>query len=395
VVAELNDHGHAETLRMLTDGRIATVEADDVITQVTAQACHQNGLAGVFRNLLDFGGDEIYFNRAPELTGHTYREAVRAFEHACVIGLFRRGQVLLNPAADFVFADGDEVIAIDAHNDRVAFTGFLDDLAVERVTGVEAKEPPQRIALIGWSALGVAVLRELDRFVSAGSVVDLLVVRSVFAPEEIALPEYTHCAVNLHPIDAGPKALLDVLGRNRYDLAIVLGYRRTMTASEADAQSMLTLLALSRAFDSDAARPRVVAEMLDHSNVEIAQTTGVDDFIVSDELSSLMMAQLSERLDLQAVFTELFAPDGCFVSLHPAVLYAPDHETTFASIVASAAERGATALGYRVGRAPAVLNPRKSARIRLGAGDQVLVLAPRESRPLVPAPELERRPAPA
>ncbi len=69
-------------------------------------------------------------------------------------------------------------------------------------------------------------------------------------------------------------------------------------------------------------RPRVVAEMLDRANVAVAQTTGVEDFIVSDELSSLMIAQLSERLELHKVFDELFDAVGCFVALHPAPLYA-------------------------------------------------------------------------
>jgi hypothetical protein len=107
----------------------------------------------------------------------------------------------------------------------------------------------------------------------------------------------------------------------------------------------------------------------------------VDDFIVSDELSSLMIAQLSERLELQDVFAELFDAQGCFVSLHPAVLYAPEHPTTFASIVASAAERGASALGYRIGQLQVRMNPPKSEPVHLGAADQVLVLAPRAERP--------------
>jgi hypothetical protein len=111
--------------------------------------------------------------------------------------------------------------------------------------------------------------------------------------------------------------------------------------------------------------------------VAVAQTTGVDDFIVSDELSSLMIAQLSERLELQDVFRQLFETGGCSLSLHPAALYAPDHATSYASVVASGVDRRTTVIGYRLRRAPAVLNPRKSSMIHLGADDQVLVLAPR------------------
>jgi hypothetical protein len=88
--------------------------------------------------------------------------------------------------------------------------------------------------------------------------------------------------------------------------------------------------------------------MRDRANVTIAATTGADDFIVSDELSSLI-AQLSERLELEAVFHELFDADRCTLSLRPATAYAPARPTTYASIVAAAAERGESALGYRSG----------------------------------------------
>ena len=84
--------GHAETLRTLTDGAVVTVQADAVISQVTAQACHQDGLAAVFRDLLDFDGDEMHIRAVPELVGHTYaRGAARLRARASVIGVCRDG----------------------------------------------------------------------------------------------------------------------------------------------------------------------------------------------------------------------------------------------------------------------------------------------------------------
>ena len=175
---------------------------------------------------------------------------------------------------------------------------------------------------------------------------------------------------------AGPEELLD-LAAEGYDQAIVLGYC-DIPVGESDARTMLTLLTLAKAWPSGSGGPRVVAEMLDRGNVAVAQTTGVEDFIVSDELSSLMMAQLSERLELHLVFDELFDADGCFVSLHPAPLYAPATEVTFSELVAAASTRGETALGWRISAtAEVVLNPAKSDVVTLGPGDQVLVLARR------------------
>ena len=132
LVAELESANHAETLRSLTDGRIATVQADQVISQVTAQACHQNGLAGVFRDLLDFDGDEIYFSRVPELAGHTYREVLLAFDTSAVIGRVprRRRRCSTRPPTS-CSPTTTRSSRSPTDDDTVIFTGFGDAGRVE------------------------------------------------------------------------------------------------------------------------------------------------------------------------------------------------------------------------------------------------------------------------
>lgn len=409
VVAELENAGHARTLRTLTEGRIVTVQADEVIAQVTAQACHQAGLSAVFRDLLDFDGDEIYFTRVPELEGHSYREILLAFDACTVLGWITPGGVVeLNPDAHAVFPAGGEVISVAEDDDTVVFTGFVPAPPVRVDSTTFFAEPSQRVLMIGWSPLGPGVLAELDDFLAPGSTVDLVVDPELLGLDlhdwrpgdelDPALPATVNATVSVWPAAGGPEQLLEIADRG-YDQAIVLGYRGEVSVGESDARTMLTLLTLSKAWPEGSGGPRVVAEMLDRANVAVAQTTGVEDFIVSDELSSLMIAQLSERLELHLVFDELFDAEGCFVALHPAPLYAPDGEVAFAEIVAAASERGETALGWRVHRGGGVvLNPAKGDRVTLGADDQVLVLGPRaagaHSDP-APAPAADPAPAPA
>lgn len=382
VVAELDNAGHAATLRTLTEGRIVTIQADEIIAELTAQACHQAGLAAVFRELLDFDGDEIYFTSVPELVGATYRDALLAFSSCSVLGWIRDDAVVeLNPPADAVFGEGYEIITVAEDDDTVVFTGIVPAPSVQVDTSAHFDEPAQRILMIGWSDLGPGVLRELDEFLTAGSTVDLVIdpelIDSDVADLDPALPETTNSTITLHEGGRGPEALME-MASGGFDQAIVLGYREPVPVSEADARTMLTLLTLDKAFQGAERRPRVVAEMLDRANVAVAQTTGVEDFIVSDELSSLMIAQLSERLELHKVFDELFDADGCFVALHPAPLYARADPTSFAEIVAAASQRGQTAFGWRIdATGEVVVNPAKAATVALGADDQVLVLGPR------------------
>ena len=72
VVAEIADAETAASVRSLFGDEVVVVTSDAVVAELTAQACRQRGLSAVFRELLDFDGDEIYFASFESLVGRTY-----------------------------------------------------------------------------------------------------------------------------------------------------------------------------------------------------------------------------------------------------------------------------------------------------------------------------------
>jgi len=87
-------------------------------------------------------------------------------------------------------------------------------------------------------------------------------------------------------------------------------------------------------------RDRIVAELLEQRHAPLAVATGADDFIVSDELTSLMIAQLSEHGALDRVFRVLFDRGGATIQMVPAADYGVTTRSgTFADVVAAATAR--------------------------------------------------------
>jgi hypothetical protein len=156
---------------------------------------------------------------------------------------------------------------------------------------------------------------------------------------------------------------------------IVLCYSDTMDAQRADALTLVTLLHLRDIVARDGASFTITSEMLDDRNRELAEVTQVDDVIVSDQLISLLLTQLSENRHLRGVFDELFRADGSELYMRPASDYLrPGAATTFRTLVEAARRRGEVAVGYRAG-GRVTINPRKSERLALGDADRVVVLA--------------------
>jgi hypothetical protein len=76
------------------------MQTGDLIARV-AQTSRQSGLSVVYTELMDFGGDEIYFKHEPALSGKTFGEALLAYEDSSVMGIRKSdGTVLLSPAMD-------------------------------------------------------------------------------------------------------------------------------------------------------------------------------------------------------------------------------------------------------------------------------------------------------
>jgi hypothetical protein len=231
------------------------------------------------------------------------------------------------------------------------------------------------------------VLAELDQFVPARSAVDVLVDPDLVPPEQLEELPVQRLRVRFEAERADLDELTDTVSGRSFDHVIILGYRDGLTASEADARTLLTLLLLRRALREsavDGSRCRIVTELLDAGDVELAQATGADDFVVSDALSSYMLTQLSENPALDPVFTDLFDAEGSAIGLKPAMWYVRENGAVpFARVVAAARGRGEVALGYRRAHGPdggpeVVMNPAKSVSVTLGPQDQVVVVGPPE-----------------
>jgi hypothetical protein len=110
----------------------------------------------------------------------------------------------------------------------------------------------------------------------------------------------------------------------------------------------------------------------------------VDDFIVSEHLISLMMAQLSENAELLGVFTDMFDPEGSEIYLKPMSNYVVTGKPiNFATVVEAARRRNETAIGYRImadagktGKSYGVrTNPKKSEKVIFAPEDRVIVIS--------------------
>lgn len=388
IVTEIIDPKNFEVARLIGKDEVSYILVGDFVARVIAQTCRQSGLSVVYTELLDFGGDEIYFFRHPDLIGTTYGKALNLFAGNTVLGLDTdTSDARLNPPMDTVITPEHRLLVIAEDDDGISFSATATIPVDEAAISYAAPPPPrpEKTLILGWNKRAPAILGEMDNYIAPGS--EIMVVADLpNLAEDLAdcCPNLKNGQVAHRIADTTSRQVLDVLDIPRYDHVILLSYSDVLPAQQADAKSLITLLHLRDIADHHQGSFSIVSEMLDIRNRNLADITRADDFIVSNKLISLMMAQVSENKQLSEVFDDMFDPEGAEIYLKPIEQYiALEKPVNFYTLVEAARRRGETAIGYRLladardsARAYGIhLNPPKAEKVTFHNGDRLIVIA--------------------
>lgn len=385
VIAPLQETKNVMVAEYAGENKVKLILAKELISRIAAQTCLQSGLSTVYMELLDFSGDEIYFHAEPALTGKTFREALMAYEKSAVIGIASGDKVTLSPPADTVLQAGDQLIAIAEDDDRfhlVTVAPTIDQALLARYQRPLAGTPdPQRILILGWNDLAPLIVEQLVNYLPPASSI-MVVAQSL--PDETQEMHFEQVTLAFAEGDTTDRDTLIALKVNEYQRIIVLSYDGDLSIQQADARTLVTLLHLRQMAELENRDYTIVSEMLDTQNRELAEVTHADDFIISDKLVSLILAQVAENEHLKAVFDDLFDPEGVEVYLKRAEQFVPlGQPVNFYTLLEAGLKQGATVMGYRIKAESYAaeklygihLNPNKSDTVTFAAGDRLIVLA--------------------
>lgn len=391
VIADVNDTAAANALMQSAQGRVVTVESQELIAQVTAHACRQPGLAAIYLDLLDFEGNEMYYEPAAEAAGHMFGEALLAYPNASLIGIRRPdGAIWLYPPMNTVINADDYVIAIAQDDDQIIWNKTrpeLDSFGAQTALFAAPRTPPSQTLVIGWNSMAKKVLREIGDYATPGSAALVMAQAARVTSDELKDLSTQNMQVITRAYDGSFQELAAALPGSNFDQVIIFGYRGKTQPADADAQTLLSLLAVNTLKQWGAfgyGRARIIAEILDSNNVELARVVAVEDLVVSDRLASLMMTQLSQSPHLSPIFQQLFGPGGVYLSAKPINYYVPSGEISYAQLVAAGRARGEVIIGYRDNEAGTGLtagihlNPSKDSTFIAKPSDQAIVIGPME-----------------
>lgn len=396
LVVELFDPHNRRVVEDLSSRPIVAVDSADMLSRIIVQTSRTSGLAWVYSELLSFEGAELYLHPV-QSEGAKFGDMLHRMKDAVPIGIVREdGTVRIRPDADTLIAPGTSLVVVAHDDSRIGVLEHARKLPeVAQPPRAQSQRRAERMLMLGWSPSAPVILREYAQYVPAGSAVDVVLHepgQELRGEIEKLGASISGLTVRLLERNVLMRSELVALSPTSYDTVVVLRQKPSadLPAERIDAESIMVLLHLrSLAREQQGARTvetRIITEVLESGNQDLMSHAGANDFIVSDRLVSMIVAQLAEEPRLKLVFDELFRESGSEIYVKPADWYFADlpARTSFDGLLAVAQKRGGEiCIGWRRGAKAEdasagfgiLLNPERDQEIELCAGDSLIVVA--------------------
>ncbi len=372
-VASLQDDQYMEAATIAGEGRAAIVYSKDAIARIIANTCRQHGLSQVLTELFNFTGNELYYEKIPQLVGKSFREATMSFSNAVVVGLRSDGKSKLNPPMDTVIGPEDELILLELDDGSYQYhpKKEVDDSNICRRAG-ECGTASDHLIILGSNDKLPIVLTEYNKYVEAGTKVVI-----IDDQDTLTLGTYSNLDVTMCRKEITRELLFEFVQKGANN--ILLLNDDSQDAETSDSQTLLRLLLLRDIADSAGLDFAITTEMRSVDNQRLASRARVDDFVIGSNFASLIMAQISENYNILSIIDDLLDAGGSEMYMKPVENYVSLGVPVDSYILTeSAARKGEIFLGYRKNSPvimDVVVNPEKGDSVIFEKGDQVVVIA--------------------
>ncbi len=379
-------------LRNRAKGRIARMAFPDVnwipvreiVMRLLVQVGRQPGLSTVYSEILSYDGNEFYIESCESARGLTIREISQKVSGGIVSGVLSKGRIILNPPGDFVVQEDDSLLVLEENRGschlgkpRQRYTVP----AMEQEDSGKQQNPLRMLVLSGESRNFSFMLRLLDEYSDPGS--EIVVAGSIPQLDGnrlLDLVESRKCSkkyIEMQRTD--PDAVKRLHPEEYHSIMVISGKSPVMSDEEADSECIITLLII-RDISTELAEDwttTVVSEIRNPKNRRLATAAGIDDFVISNEVCSMIMAQLVIQPHMKLVYDEIFDPSGCEIQLRDASQYSA---RDFSDLTAVGLDRGEVVLGWLTGAgidSKVMLNPASDEPLPDDPGTRIVVIAER------------------
>ncbi|OUX32138.1 MAG: hypothetical protein CBE24_03755 [bacterium TMED264] len=335
IICEIHSDRDRDLAQNISNGTVKALNEVSVLSRMIAQlALSRNGLSVVYGDMVGFDGNEFYFFKPKEgwSKNLTFEESINRFKSSTPMGIHtEEGKIILNPPKDKLINADDELIIFAEDDSTIKyFNKPVFSPTVNSIPKVNLDIRSQRVALLNWTPKTKIIVEKLCSYLTKHSEIQVYVSSLLDEMENTKkslADRYPDIKITIQSIDFNEIEDLENINPKSFDSILILSPGGA-TIEEMDAYVISLLIRIRQILllktgtkSTNYKWPKLITEVMDSENIDIILNSGVEDFMVSNQFVSQIMAQVSEEPLALDVYDDLFRADGSEIYIKPAYNY--------------------------------------------------------------------------
>ncbi|MBR5341203.1 MAG: hypothetical protein IK151_04670 [Erysipelotrichaceae bacterium] len=366
IVACVSDDKHLLPKTKIDKKNIIMLKTDDIMAKMIAHTSTEPGLSIAFKELLNFEGNELYFEKIDELTGFSVLDASACLEDSTLAGIRHKGKIKLNPDSKTIIEEGDELLLFETERNayKIIHPEIKDVWKLELNKVKDEKKGT--VVIFGYNILLDTILSEVPSDVD-----DVIIVSK--HKEEITSLKKKYRKLHISLFEGDYEKKLDELADEAEHFILLAD--REIDKEDADIDNILLLLKLMDIRERKDYGYNVTVELNMENSYNVAVKNNNIDYIVSSNVASLILAQMAENPDFEEVLSELLSKKGNELYSKTVKMFnlEDNRDYSYGGLKQILLSYDYTLLGY-VHNGEIEMNPKLDTRIQIDDDDRLIVL---------------------
>lgn len=366
IIACVTDDKHLLPQNKLNKKNIIMLKTDDVMAKMIAHTSTEPGLSIAFKELLNFEENELYFEKDNRFVGKSVYELASYIDKATLVGIKKDNKTILNPNRDVIVEKDDEVLLFELRKGSYSINDVGNKNVTDRDYHKLLKEDKGKLFIYGYNVLLKTILDELP-----ADVQDITIV--VEKDDELekvneVIKDYKATVIKRN----FENSLNEIASQAMH---IIMLADRNIDNEDSDINNILLLLKLMNLKDLNNYPYNITVELNMENSYNVALKNNKIDYIVGSNIASLLLAQMSENLELENIFYELLSKKGNELYSKPIKPFnlSNKHDYSYSGLKQIILTYGYTLIGYSKND-KMHLNPKLEERVLLDDNDRLIVL---------------------
>lgn len=347
---------------------------NSLLARIIATSNHETGLSKVLISLFSFNGSEMYLKKIDKYIGLTFGKILYKMYGAVPIGILRNNEYILIPDENEKIKKDDELLYYaESRNSKMFLenTNNEYDVISSCNSNRQNNEKEENILILGYNNKFEMILNSFDKHIKKISIANISKDEALIINR--LLSEKTNISSRIIMENININMLSKITEQITH---IIILSRDSLSEEQSDIENMLLYLRLNKLRERTNANWTLITELNSDENRELIEDESNDDFIVSSNIMSIMLAQMIEDYRLRQIFIELLSSHGINIVIDDAFKCTIEEEK-IADLRVKLLRNGAILLGYILynnGNKKYIYNPNRNQFVDFEYGDKLILI---------------------